>query len=565
MVTFAEAFQDFCAGLADLPGESFGDRVNALLEKLPEMTPEEGHWAARPLVERIARSPQPPISVMGVLGELLCRGVNFWGYLPYYLAALGRSLALAAEVEKTIRPLLPSGKRFKELSQDESQAILEKLPEAARSNAHTWYRIDFYLAPPLFIFEQVKEARQLARNMGLQIGWLADNGVGWLLNHPRNFAAEEEPLPNHAPTLDAALAELRRQSIHPPRSREAMQQSLRPIFDATTFVTPELYDHTACELARMAAEADPTWASELAGVSGAFCERGADSEPGADALIAGLPRLLDPVVAFVKACQALPRKEDESAVDTHAETVAEKMPEARRAFDAISGYCLGTIAHLARSPAARLRHGRRADLLAKLDAVRWDTGNTDFLWKMLKVLDEELVILAPAFKMGWRVRIAGVADNFQLHALIGGHLVGQVDDGKYPGTVGTNDRPEQGPGVPLSSRAIATQTNAPCTGREPGFSSSLQLWNWTGLQNDATLPAVATEAHEHWIWNEGVPADIFPFAGTRIVLLGPTNLHRGWNGGRIFPFMEASFKVVETMTSETALNWLHRLAVRQGI
>jgi hypothetical protein len=567
MLAFADAFQDFCAGLADLPGASFGERVNALLGKLQEMTPEEGHWAAGPLVAMIARSPQPRISVLGVLGELLCRGVNFWGYLPHYLAALGRNLAAAAEVEAAIRPLLPLGKRFAELPQNEGQQILDRLPEPARANAHTWHMITFYLAPSLPIFEQVKGARQLARAMGVPIGWLADNGVGvdWLSRLPQPFQAADEPLPDQAPAIDAALGELRRHAVHAPRSREFMQQRLRPIFDATAFVTPELLDRTAAELARIAAAADPDWASELAGVCGAFTERGADPEPGADALIAGLPRLLDPVVAFVEACRALPTKEDESAVDTHGQAVARKMPEARRAVDAISGYCLGTIAHLARSPAALLRHGRRADLLAKLNVVRWDTGNTGFLWKMLQVLDEELVILAPAFKIGWRVRIAGVADNFQLHALIGGHLVGPLDDGKYPGTVGTHGQPEHGPGVPLPPRAVATQLNAPCTGREPGFSSSLQLWNWTGLQPDATLPGAATEAYEHWIWNEGVPADIAPFAGTRVVLLGPTNLHRNWNGGRIFPFMEASFNVLETLTSEAAVGWLKRLAAREGV
>src|SRR5262245_31942063 len=116
MPTFAEAVQDFFAGLANLPGESFKDRINALLAKLPDVTPEEGNWAAMPLVEVVARSPQPRTSVLGVLGELLCRGVNFWGYLPHHLAALGRNLAVAAEVEKAIRPLLPPGKRFTELT-----------------------------------------------------------------------------------------------------------------------------------------------------------------------------------------------------------------------------------------------------------------------------------------------------------------------------------------------------------------------------------------------------------------------------------------------------------------
>jgi hypothetical protein len=568
MPTFAETFQDFCAGLADLPGESFGDRVNALGRKLQDMTPEEAHWAAEPLIAMLARAPQPRISVLGILGELLCRGVNFWGFLPHYLAALGRNLALAAQVETAIRPLLPPGKRLADLPPAEGQAVVDRLPEPARSHPSTWAMIDFYLGPAMPLFQQVKGVRQLARAMGLLTAWLADTSVGveWLPKLPEFFEAADEPLPDQAPAIDAALAEVRRQSAHRPPNREAMQQSLRPIFEVTTFVPPVLHDHAAAELARIAAAADPDWATELAGVAGAFSERGANPEPGADALIAGLPRLLDPVIAFVEACRALPTKKDESAVQTHVEAVGRKMPEARRALDAISGYCLGTIAHLARCPAARLRHGRNADLLAKLNVVRWDTGNTGFLWKMLQVLDEELVILAPAFKLGWRVRIAGVADNFQLHALIAGHLIGQVDDGKYPGAVGTHDRKEpDAPGVPISPRATATQMNAPCTGREPGFSSSLQLWNWTALHKDATLPANPIGVHEHWIWNEGVPADIAPFAGTRVVLLGPSTIQRNWNGGRIFPFMEGSFKLVETMTPETVADWLRRIAAREGV
>jgi hypothetical protein len=566
MATFVDALQDFCAGLADLPGEDFGVRVNTLLAKLRDVTPDQADWAARSLLENIAREPQPRVSVLGVLGDLLCRGVNLWGYLPHYIAAISRTLATAAEVDKAVSPLLPEGKRFTDLQQSEGEAILKKLPEALQKNAHTWYMVSFYLGPSMAIFQQVKGARQLARALGMQVSWLANirTGPEWLPELPKFFAAADEQLPDPAPVIAPLLAELRRLSTKPPASGDAVPNSMRPIFEATTFVTPEVLDHAAAELAGIAAEADPAWASEIAGICGAFCERGASPERGVDTLIAGLPHLLDPVVAFIEACRALPTDKGQSPVDVHAETVSKKMPEARRAIDAISGYCLGTIAQLARSPAARLRHGKRTDLLAKLNAVRWHTGNTDFLWKMLQVLDEEIVVLAPEHNLGWRIKIAGVGDNFQLHALIAGHLVGKVENGKYPGTVGTQDQPSQGPGIPISPRAVATQLNAPCTGREPGFSSNLQLWCWTGLQKDGTLPAMATSATEHWIWNEGIPADITAFAGTRVVLLGPTNLLRSWNGGRIFSFMEASFKIVETMPRETVTDWLRRLAAREG-
>jgi hypothetical protein len=275
-----------------------------------------------------------------------------------------------------------------------------------------------------------------------------------------------------------------------------------------------------------------------------------------------LARLLDPTVTFVEACRALAQEGEEgSPVENHAEAISAELPEPRRALDAISTYCLGTIAHLARSPVARRRHGHNPDLLGRLNAVRWETGNTGFLWKMLQVLDEELIVLAPVQKMGWKVKINGVGDNFQLHALIGGHLVGLPEEGKYPGQISTHDqRPAPAPGVPLHPRALATQMNAPCTGREPGFSSQIQLWNWTALHKDGTLPANPIQEHEHFIWNEGVPADILPFEGVRVILLGESTVNRNWNGGRLFPFMEASFEVVETMTPDAARGWLDRIA-----
>ena len=39
----------------------------------------------------------------------------------------------------------------------------------------------------------------------------------------------------------------------------------------------------------------------------------------------------------------------------------------------------------------------------------------------------------------------------------------------------------------------------------------------------------------YWIWNEGVPADIPTFEGTRVVLLGPPPYERSWNSVRRFP------------------------------
>jgi hypothetical protein len=569
MAAFSDAIQDFFAAFANPQRHDFAAAVDGVLAASPHASPEELNWAAGPLIEMVVHTDLPSVALLGILGDLLCRGASSWGLIPHLLAGIRQHLSVAAEVERALAPHVPAGKKWKDLPADQARTLQDQLPEPARTHARSWNLLGFLLGPSMPVFEQVAPFRQLARGMGLDTAWLRTSVAepDWLPHLTRILeerAAADGPLPDPNAALDAALARLRQVADSPPQAADSMQQTVAPLFGVTIFAPPDCFQRAAAELARIAADADPAWASQLASVCGAFVERGADPEPGADALLAGLPRLLDPTVAFLEACQARGVEEGESPLAKHAAAVGQEMPAQRRAVEAISSYCLGTLAHLARCPAVRKRYGSNRNLLARLAAVRWEVGDTGFLWKMLQVLEEELVILAPAYRAGWKVKIGGIGDNFQLHALIGGHLVGSRAEGKYPGIIGTPGGPEPPPGVPLSARALATQTDAPCTGQEPGFASGIQLWNWTALRKDGTLPDNPILASEHFVWNEGIPADIVPFEGTRVVLLGDSFVHRSWNGGRIFPFMSASFQVVETLSPEATGDWLGQIAARVG-
>jgi hypothetical protein len=570
MSIFSDAVQDFYAALAGLPGEDLRTRVNGLLQASQKATPQEVNWATAPLVELIARSRVPHPAPLGIVGDLVCRGASFWGVIPHLLGGIRQHLRLAHRFIDEIQPRLPAGKRFRELGQEEMASLVATLSDEQKERLRSWDFLGFVAGPSMPLFEQVKPFRQLARAMGLDVAWLrqGDTAVDWLPQLPQMLDDQQSadgPLPEPTAAIDAALANIRKGASGPPSMPGSVRKTIAPLFEATTFPAPEELSRAGAELARITATADPSWLGDLANACGGFVELGADPEPGADALMRRLPQLVDDAVAFVRACQARQVKEGESAVQVHAEEVGVEMPDEALSVQAINWYSLGIIAHLARSAAARQRFGHQPDLLGKLDVIRWETSNTGYLWKMLQVLDDhELVVLSPAHQLGWSVKIGGIGDNFQLHALIGGHLVGALEQGKYPGRIGTHaDKPEPGPGVPLSARAIATQTDAPCMGQEPGFTSHLQLWNWTALQKDGTLPANPISAHEHFIWNEGIPADIAPFEGTRIVLLGDTTIQRSWNGGRIFPFMRASFRVDRTLTAEEASGWLTRIAAKQ--
>jgi hypothetical protein len=183
---------------------------------------------------------------------------------------------------------------------------------------------------------------------------------------------------------------------------------------------------------------------------------------------------------------------------------------------------------------------------------------------MLQVLDgEELLILSPEPRVGFRVRIRGIGDNFQLHTLLAGHIVGPVEEGLYPGLVGTirdgHASPAQ-PGRPLDARAVGVAGDLPCTRDEAAVWSHLQLWTWEALQPDGRLPDNPIAQHELFVYNEGVPADIPPFEGVRVILLGDVSFSRSWNGVRIFPFMPADLRVEAKLSAEEVDGWLKRIA-----
>ncbi len=69
--------------------------------------------------------------------------------------------------------------------------------------------------------------------------------------------------------------------------------------------------------------------------------------------------------------------------------------------------------------------------------------------KLLQILDnEELIVLHPALRRGYRVRISGIGDNFQLHTLLADALIGDPAQGWLPG-----ERPD--PVVVAAARAKA--------------------------------------------------------------------------------------------------------------
>lgn len=319
----------------------------------------------------------------------------------------------------------------------------------------------------------------------------------------------------------------------------------------------------------------PPVAAGHVGIScGSLVEHGGDPEIAGPVLLDLLPRVLDGATEFYRLCreraaadtdiaaEIARRAGDDAGYDLDQYISDESWAELGQRFGpfiykvkpipvlahmAQHFYDLGVIAHLSRSKRLRALARSRPVILERSEAENAAAGQGSFLTDMLRVLDDEpLVVLHPGERKGFEVRISGIADNFQLHTLLAGALIGDPNEGWL-----TGERVDQA--------AVALARDAETTERVHTH-GPFNLWNWPGLQPDGTLPTGQTTGSEFWIWNEGNPGDVFPFEGVRVVLLGPPPYSRSWSAGRRFPHMPAEFVVERVLPSAEVADWLARIA-----
>jgi hypothetical protein len=304
----------------------------------------------------------------------------------------------------------------------------------------------------------------------------------------------------------------------------------------------------------------PVPAAKVAMACGAIVERGGDPHVSGAAVLALLPDALDGAIRFHELCGGkaraegfLPAREEEDApgaeelAQKYFEPIYAECPEAAWAFMGENDVALAVIAHLARSKKLRAAARGDPDLLRRsLDHDRFFRGGHSFLTKMLLVLDDEpLLVLDTDQYKGYRAVFGAIPDNFQLHTFLMGHFLGDPAEGWIERSG-------------FDTAAIRHAMTHVCDDTAPTLTGAFNLWNWTGLQAEGTLPEPGS-ATDHWIWNEGVPADVVPFEGLRVVILGPPPYARSWRGGLIFGGMVPEFAVTEKLPEGEVRAWLRRL------
>jgi hypothetical protein len=193
--------------------------------------------------------------------------------------------------------------------------------------------------------------------------------------------------------------------------------------------------------------------------------------------------------------------------------------------------------HLPLGPLAGIHHGARC---------------LDTLFAVLE--GERLLVLVPAAGRALRVRVAGLADVFQLHTL----LADALHRWRQPGFLAWLSF-WRTPLVLWPPDPLAVEV-ARGTGPQEGAGSVKGVWNlyaWTALGPDGRLRPELDE--DDVVWNEGRPADIPAFEGTRVLLLGPPAYPRAWSNTRFFSALPAEVVVEAELPGDEAAGWLGRL------
>lgn len=298
--------------------------------------------------------------------------------------------------------------------------------------------------------------------------------------------------------------------------------------------------------------AQPMRAAMVALACGALVEQGAHPYLAVHAIITRLTEVLGQAEQFVNACLERAKAEgvpETEAIDRFGQGLSKTLSAQATAYSAMEIFCRPAVAMISRSKRARRAANDEGRMVARLKRFPVHHDMLHWLSQLLSVLDDEkLVVIHPEYQLGYEVEIEGIAGNHQLFVFLEDSLIGDEHEGWLLG-----DKPR--PQVVASAREYNQYNHA--TPHEFTYHYS----NWRSLNDDGVIDL---QSHEHWIWGEGVPADIEKLDDIRVILLSDPPYKRTFGINAIFEGLEPDFRVIRQLEHGEVVNWLKRIQQAKG-
>ena len=284
---------------------------------------------------------------------------------------------------------------------------------------------------------------------------------------------------------------------------------------------------------------------------GALVEAGAPAELAWPTAERGLIETLKVAGRFAALClDAEDTPSIREAVKMSGQRLAKKYPREHAAWESLKSRALLAVACVSHSPKIRAQIQKsRQDLLDAVYPLEEEVEELTFLSQIMRVLpDQTMLAIHPGQRRGFRVEVKEVTTNLELFVLLADAIVGDPTNGFLEGR-----RPSA-----KAIRALKDPDHTPKT--PPEVPLPWHLSTWRALRPDGTLPDADDQRPQNWIAFEGVPLEILPFEGERVILFTKPSMPRTLD-------VEASFETLTpsvTVKSKLGAAEVDRLLLKMG-
>jgi len=226
------------------------------------------------------------------------------------------------------------------------------------------------------------------------------------------------------------------------------------------------------------------------------------------------------------------------AIRCAAQPLQDKMPREAAAWNSLKSRALLAIACLSRSPKLRLKMQKsRGELIDAMASLEDDVESLLFLRQIMRVLpDQTMLAIHPEQRRGVRVFVKEITTNIELMVLLHDAVLGDPRKGLIDGR-----RPNHKAIAALKDPERATSSPVEVT--LPFFWSS-----WRALRLDGTLPRASDQRPSNGVRFEGVPIEILPFNGERVILLTKPLMRRAMRVEGSFEGLAPSVTLKQTLS-----------------
>ncbi len=168
--------------------------------------------------------------------------------------------------------------------------------------------------------------------------------------------------------------------------------------------------------------------------------------------------------------------------------------------------------------------------------------NSSYYWFsiLFEVLfDEPIIVIDLDTKKGFKGKMSGVVDNFQLQLLL----------------MGLHELNDE---IEISEKQLDVVSGYDVQQLDESISGKWNMYNWEYVKNREADSRVVKDS-QFWIWSEGNPADISKYKDHRVILLGKPAYSRGLSIQRTFKNLKAEITIEEELNSNQIHSFLNEL------